>query len=429
MKLLIPEAFKSLQQNNAHKLDLKGSGRFEHTGGRNDIADFLNHIFWYAREIKASDTHFQSGAYGCTVRFRLNGMSMEPYMQLARADAEAIEKRLRAQSNLSDTDTRRPTSSRFHLINPETQELLNIRISFQPTMFGQNIVCRLLGEAKELPLAAIEMDSKLRERYINSLASENGLIVVSGPTGSGKTKTMVASISYLNNESRNIATIEDPVEILMQGANQTNVSPQLSFADGLRNILRQDPDIILIGETRDAETARIAVNSAFTGHLALTTTHARNAPESLIRLIQLGVEPCELAAATLCFFSQRLLRRLCSYCYTTNAPQRQPPTRFYASQYAYLNPTGCAKCNEQGYTDRIPVFEMGFNTPEIRKAILKKDLEAIKSALLAQETYKSLVEAALDLSAQGLVDFDDAMSLVDATSEKQAAEGIRYEQA
>ena len=407
-KLVIPEQFARLHREKKERLDLKGSGRFELTGSRNDIAEYLSQLFWYAKENNVSDVHFQSDAYGINVRLRLNNMQMADFMFLSREDGDVIEKRLRAQSNISDSEKRITHSSRFHMIRG--QELLNIRISFQPTMFGQNIVCRLLKEAKTLPLEEIEMDESLKKKYCAALKSENGLIVVSGPTGSGKTQTLMASLGYLNDNTKNIATIEDPVEIITPGVNQTNVTPQLSFSDGLRNILRQDPDIILVGETRDRETAKITVNSAFTGHLAFTSTHARNAPESIARLIQLGAEPYELAAAVLCFFSQRLLKKLCPNCCINKAPDEKPPTRYPVSQYAYVNPKGCEQCGYQGYRGRVPVFEMGFNTPGMRKAILKQDLEAIKTELFKQDGYRTLCEAALDLSAAGKADYDDAIS-------------------
>lgn len=412
-QLVVLEQFKHLDRQTKKRLDLKGSGRFEQTGSRNDIVEYLNELFWYAKSKGVSDIHFQSDAYGVNVRFRLNSMKMADYMHLSREDGEAVEKRLRSQSNISDAEKRLAHSSRFHMVR--NQELLNIRISFQPTMFGQNIVCRLLGEAEELPLTDIAMNDALREQYIKALNSENGLILVSGPTGSGKTKTLMASIGYLNNNTKNLATVEDPVEIIAPGVNQTNVTPQLSFSEALRNILRQDPDIILVGETRDEETAKITVNAAFTGHLAFTSTHARNAPESIIRLIQLGAEPFELASAVLCFFSQRLLKRLCPYCCLIKQPREVPPTRFPVSTYAFVNPKGCSQCAHQGHIGRIPVFEMGFNTPEIRKAILHQDLETIKLELLKQQNYRTLAEAALELSAEGKVDFDDAVSLFDTT--------------
>lgn len=418
------DAFQDTQsaesnQNSKKEFGLKGSGQFERTGIRDDIVDFLNDIFWKAKELNVSDIHFQSDAYGCKVRFRMPDMKMMDFKHLSPSDAEAVDTRLRAQSKVSRAETRTTHSSRFHLIREK--ELLNIRISFQPTIFGQNIDCRLLGKADDMPLSELDMPDELKKQYMQALGMENGLIVVSGPTGSGKTKTLVASISHLNDGTKNISTIEDPVEIVIEGSNQTNVTPQLSFADGLRNILRQDPDIILIGETRDSETAQITVNAAFTGHLTLTSTHARNAAETITRLIRMGVEPYSLAESLLCFFSQRLLKRLCPNCYLFKAPEGRPPTRFPKSAYSFLNPKGCQHCDHKGFIGRIPVFEMGFNTPRLRKAIFDHDLEGIRQALMEQENFRTLAEAALDLSAEGLVDYDDAVSLarLELTSENQ----------
>ncbi|WP_373742095.1 GspE/PulE family protein [Neisseria sp.] len=407
---------QALHRPNKEVIDIQGSGKFEYTDGRRDIADFLNDIFWYAKSIGVSDVHFQSTAHGCLIRMRHSDMKLQDYMYLNKKDAQAVERRLRAQSDGSDDDFRYTNESQILLVNSAKTKMLNIRISFKPTVFGQNIVCRILREADEISLSKIEMDPELKALYLKVLSLENGLIVVSGPTGSGKTQTLMASLNELDDSSKNICTVENPVEIVKSGLNQTNVTPQISFAAALKNILRQDPDVILVGETNDEETAVIAVNAAHTGHMTLTTTHANTAAGSLLRLMQLGAKHFELADAIRCFFAQRLMKKLCPNCHhTIPAPKSRLPTRFPADSYAKLNPKGCMNCNGQGFIGRIPVFEMGFSSEKVRQAILDKSMAALQQALFEQPTYRTLTEAALELSRNRLVDFDDAVNVESST--------------
>lgn len=413
-ELNLPEEFNHLIQNDERKYDLGGSqGRFisNKQEGKDHIADFLNYLFVYAKANKVSDIHFQYRENGCMIRFRLQDTRLHDYKLITRTAAREINTRLRAKSQLTEMESKRALDSAFFLIDPSDQKLLSIRITFIPTAFGQNIVCRLLGSADELPLEKIEMPDYIATAYKEVINKPKGLIVNSGPTGSGKTKSIAATIDYLNDGSVNIMTIEDPPEVIIPGANQVSVSPQLSFSQAVKHFMRQDPDIIMVGEVRDGETARVATNAAYTGHLVFFTVHAPDAAKTVLRLVQLGADPYALANALLCFYSQRLLPRLCKHCSQPIEATGTENSRFQYSYYHKASENGCQHCNFTGHSGRIPVFEMAFNNEEITQGILNTNLEQITEALLKQPTYRTLTEAALELSAEGKVDYHTALNL------------------
>ena len=412
--LRLPDAFVHLLQSDDLKYDLgSNQGKFisQNVEGKDLIADFLNYLFIYAKTIKASDIHFQHRENGCMIRFRLQNTQLQDYRLISRSSAREINTRLRAQGNLTEMENQRGLDSAFFLIDELDNKLLSSRITFIPTAFGQNIVCRLLGSADELPLSDIEMPEYIREEYLKVIRKSKGLIVNSGPTGSGKTKTLAATIDYLNDGSLNIMTVEDPPEIIIPGANQVSVSTHLRFADAVRHFMRQDPDIIMVGEVRDMETALAATNAAYTGHLVFFTVHAPDAAKTVLRLIQLGADPYALAHALLCFYSQRLLPKLCPNCCKMMKGDAAVISRFNFSHYYQANEKGCQCCSYTGYKGRIPVFEMAFNNEQITEGILNANLEQITHALMQQTTYRTLTEAALELSADGKVDYYHATTL------------------
>ena len=417
-QLELPKQFHKLRQKQNVKYDL-GKIAISFGGGHSkpdSTESFLNWLFFYAKKLSVSDIHFQDKENGCLIRFRQQDMTVTNFELISRQHGNEIDNLLRAYGKLSDTDKRRGVTTSLYLLNQETEELLNIRLNFIPTQFGQNIVCRLLGQAEDLSLDQIDLPEYLKEPYIKAITSESGFIATSGPTGSGKTRTIATSINHINDGTRIIHTVEDPPEINIPGTNQIAVSPQLGFRDAQKNFLRQDPDVILVGELRDDdfESAQAALHLANTGHLVFTTLHAPDAAKTIMRFIQLGCEPYVLANTLTCFFSQRLMRRLCPHCaLVVPVPQdTELPTRESYPFYHRHNPEGCSHCNYTGLNGRIPIFEMGFNTSEVRQGILKMDLEKITEALFKQSSYRTLVEAALERSAQGLIDFDEALSMV-----------------
>lgn len=417
-KLLIPEKFKKFVKTDFAEYDLaKIAVSFEanSSGNGNSLEDYLNWLFFEAKKHAVSDIHFQDRENGCQIRYRHENMKVANGELLPRKYGNEIDKLLRAYGKLSDTDKRRGQTTAIYLLHKKTKELLNIRINFTPTQFGQNIVCRLGGEADDIKLENIDLPEYLKKPYLDAISAESGFIAVSGPTGSGKTRTLVTSINHLNDGSKIIHTVEDPPEISIPGANQVAVTPQMGFKEALRNFLRQDPDIILVGELRDgdSQSTETALHAANTGHLVFTTFHAPDTPRMILRLIQLGCEPYSLGNSLTCFFSQRLMRRLCTHCALIVATDDHSvlPTRQPLSIYYRHNPNGCSHCNGTGLNGRIPVFSMGFVDQSVRMGILAGDLQKITQSLMKQPTYRTLAEAALERSSEGFVDFDEAVAI------------------
>jgi len=253
---------------------------------------------------------------------------------------------------------------------------LDVRVATIETIWGEKLVLRLLDRRRSLiALRQLGFSSEAYERFHAMLHSPYGMIIVSGPTGSGKTTTLYAALHELDQQVRNIMTIEDPVEYTFDNINQSQINKlaDISFANGLRAILRQDPDIILVGEIRDRETAEIAVQSALTGHMVLSSLHATDGPGALLRFIDMGIEGFLIASSVISIVAQRLVRKVCDGCKTTHTPTAEelefaasvgapPPKRLYHG-------VGCARCNQTGYYDRVGVFEVLTMTDELRRAV------------------------------------------------------------
>ena len=416
-----PVAFRMLLQEEGKKFDIGDSGKFlKKNSGDEEVVGFLNWVFPYAKSLKASDVHFSSRENGCQIRIRHENMEIANEWLFSRQSALVINDHIRAKCRMPIHDIDSCFDSSFWMLDKDGESMIDIRVSLVPTTFGQNIVCRLGNQAADLPLEKIEMSDNVRHAYMRALDSKQGMIIVSGPTGSGKSATLAASINHLNREEVNIMTVEDPVENRIPGANQVSISVHRTFAQVLRSFLRQDPDVIMVGEIRDEETASIATTAAHTGHLILSSVHANDAPATLLRLMDLSAEPYALAEALLCFFSQRLARKLCSNCakeLRLSAEQSESlPTRFKGQTYYVMNEQGCDLCEGKGHKGRIPVFEMAFNNEDVRKAILERNMENVRQALFKQPAYRTLTEAALEMSAIAKMDFYDALSITQQSS-------------
>ena len=412
-----PDISALLQRPNV-KFDMGEVGKFVSTAGSQDkgVVDFLNWVFPYAASQKASDIHFSDRENGCTVRFRQQNMKLATKWLLSRTAAQVARTKILNKCRLNPTDTENTQDGSFFFIDNEREEMIDVRVGLTPTKFGCNIVCRILDQSNSgRSLDTVDMPSDVREELMRILAQEQGMMIVSGPTGSGKTSTLYSCLNYLNTPDKHIITAEDPVEYRLPGANQVNVNSHFRpFHKVLREFLRQDPDIILVGEIRDKETAETAVTAANTGHLLLSTIHANDALATVIRLINLGVERFALADALSAFFAQRLLNQLCEHCRVAKrltAEEKQVlKTRFPTETY-FIKGDGCNKCNGTGCAGRIPVMEFAVKTEEVRQAILQGDFERLEQAMLAQPQYKTLVEAGLQMSEKGLIDFNEAMAL------------------
>ena len=333
------------------------------------IIKLVNSIIAQAVEDGASDLHFEPDGRDMRVRFRIDGV-LSSRTTIPRRMVAGVVSRVKIMGDLDIAERRRPQDGRLTL-SVEGRPL-DIRVVTLPSVHGEGVVMRLLDKSQVLlSLDSLGMMEHGRERFERAFRQSYGAVLVTGPTGSGKSTTLYTALNALNSPERNIITIEDPVEYQLAGVNQVQVNPKagLTFAQGLRSMLRADPDVIMVGEIRDGETARIAIESALTGHLVLSTLHTNDAPSAITRLTEMGIAPFLTASALDCVVAQRLARKLCPAC-------RQPVTltavALKAAGFAAdsdmdaWDPAGCARCNHSGYKGRTGIYEVMTVTDEIR---------------------------------------------------------------
>jgi type IV pilus assembly protein PilB len=332
------------------------------------VVRMVNSIILAAAEDGASDVHFEAQEDGLIVRFRIDGVLHE-MQRVPRRLATGVTTRLKVLAKLDIAERRRPQDGRISLRAASAGRLLDIRLATLPTVSGESIVMRLLDKSKSAPtLEALGLSDEMRAVFGKLIARPTGAILVTGPTGSGKSTTLYAALTQINRPEINIITVEDPVEYRLPGVNQmqTNLRAGLTFASALRSILRADPDVVMVGEIRDTETAKMAVEAALTGHLVLSTLHTNDAPGTLTRLNEMGVEPFLTGSAVSAVLAQRLARKLCSHCcemYTPSAEElieaRVAPDVAAASDGMVLyRKRGCPRCSQTGYRGRIGIFQL-----------------------------------------------------------------------
>ena len=325
------------------------------------VAQFLNSVLLDAVRKDVSDVHMEpDGAGGTRVRYRIDG-TLYDQLRPPREFAAPLASRVKVMAGMDIAERRLPQDGMARARVGE--KIIDIRVSTVPVADGERVVMRLLNRDRSLlPLSALGMPDKALAGFSSLLALPNGMVVVSGPTGSGKTTTLYSALGSLDSARRNVMTIEDPVEYRLPEIGQIQVKPAigLTFSAGLRHILRQDPDVVLVGETRDAETAEIAVRASLTGHLVFTTLHTNDAASAVMRLADMGVEPYLIASCLRGVIAQRLVRRLCPFCAMETAAAALPAAERAAALDAgcasVKTPAGCPKCLE-GYAGRIGVFE------------------------------------------------------------------------
>ncbi|MCW8195673.1 type II secretion system protein GspE [Proteobacteria bacterium 005FR1] len=323
------------------------------------VIRLINAILSQAVREKASDVHLEPFEDRVAVRFRVDGVLNEvlsPKPELA----PVLVSRLKVMARLDIAEKRLPQDGRITV--KLAGHAVDIRVSTIPSAHGERVVLRLLDQAAgQLRLEQLNMPPKVHERFQRALRKPHGIILVTGPTGSGKTTTLYAGLSHINDRSRNILTIEDPIEYLLPGVGQTQVNAKvdMTFARGLRAILRQDPDVVMVGEIRDSETASIAVQASLTGHLVLSTLHTNTAIGAITRLQDMGVEPFLLSSSIEVVMAQRLVRVLCDDCKEPYSPTPAEQERFKLPADARLfHPKGCDKCNHSGYRGRSAIYEL-----------------------------------------------------------------------
>lgn len=339
------------------------------------IINIVNLIFKRALKVKASDIHLNPEEDKLRVRFRIDGVLEEIWSQPKRFQ-DAIISRIKVMAGLDIAEKRRPQDGRFKITIEDRS--IDFRVSTLPTVHGENAVLRLLDPTSvSVELSQLGLNKKLEDSLRRLISVPYGVLLVTGPTGSGKTTTLYASLNELNDVEKNIITIEDPVEYQLEMIRQSNMNPKagMTFAAGLRSILRQDPDIVMVGEIRDGETATVAVQAALTGHLVLSTLHTNDAPGALTRLVDMGVEPFLVASATSGILAQRLVRKLCEHCkepYTPDdAELKSLGLGKVKKKLTFHKSVGCKKCRKSGYSGREAVFEILEMNEELRELVLK----------------------------------------------------------
>jgi len=369
------------------------------------VIKLVNSIIAQGVEESASDIHFEPDGRDMRVRFRIDGV-LSQMTSIPRRMVAGVVSRVKIMADLDISERRVPQDGRVGL--KVENHAVDIRVVTMPSVHGEGIVMRLLDKNQALlTLDKLGMSGEPRERFESAFRQAYGAVLVTGPTGSGKSTTLYAALNAINSVDKNIITIEDPVEYQLGGVNQLQVNHKagLTFARGLRSMLRADPDVIMVGEIRDAETARIAVESALTGHLVLSTLHTNDAASAITRLTEMGIEPFLTSSAVDCVVAQRLTRRLCTSCKrrTILAVDALRESGFHAAfDVEAYEPVGCARCNGTGYKGRVGLYEVMVLSDEIRElAIRRAPAEEIVKVAVAQGM-RPLRDDGLDKVRQGL---------------------------
>jgi type II secretion system protein E len=383
------------------------------------IIRFVNQVLRDAIELRASDIHLEPFEDEFRIRYRIDGELQDvPVPSQLKRFQPAIVSRVKILSHLNIAEKRLPQDGRIKIRIDEAE--VDIRVSVIPMLHGEAVVMRLLRQnATLLGLSELGMDKRELECFEHVLQMPHGIILVTGPTGSGKTSTLYTALSTINDSVRKIITIEDPVEYQLKGVNQIQVNEKsgLTFARGLRSILRHDPDVVLIGEIRDQETAQIAVQASLTGHLVFSTLHTNDAPGALSRLVDMGVEPYLVASSLEAVLAQRLVRVLCKHCKT---PDDSPAAQAFKQQVGIPADTtlyksvGCRECRNTGFKGRNAIFEWMDTSNEIRQLILSRASSDQLRASAQKVGMKTLAEDGWRLVRKGVTTVEEVLSVTTA---------------
>lgn len=380
---------------------------------------FLNDLFRTAARESVSDVHIEDTDQDCVIRFRKNG-EMQVITRQSSQMSREFDKQFRVKCKKSLMERMTPQDGKFRF--DVDGRFVDVRVSILPTGVGQSIVCRLLDQQSSLvSLDELRMPEGIRSAIKQIVSQPQGLLLVTGPTGSGKTTTLYGILQYLNSPKVKIITIEDPIEYRIPGIMQSQTNERLTFASALKSMLRQDPDTILVGEIRDSETARIATQSALTGHIVLSTLHTNSAAVSLTRMLDLDVDANALATAVGGFMAQRLVRCLCSNCKVPVAMSAYAKSQMLSQGIREesiaskdtlfeVSKTGCEQCSK-GWTGRAPIFELILPTPDVRLAIEDRNLKGLVRAAEDQPQYQTLSQCAMHMVLDGSTSLPESMSV------------------
>ncbi|MGY3882510.1 MSHA fimbrial ATPase MshE [Aeromonas veronii] len=387
--------------------------------GEATVAKLLRSLFEDAVQVGASDIHIEPDEKVLRIRQRIDGILHENILNEVRI-AQALVLRLKLVAGLDISEKRLPQDGRFNM--KVRGRDVDVRMSTMPVQYGESVVMRLLDQSSGiLSLTETGMPPDILTRFRRQLKRPHGMILVTGPTGSGKTTTLYGALSELNQSSNKIITVEDPVEYRLSRVNQVQVNPKigLTFSNVLRSTLRQDPDILLVGEMRDNETVEIGLRGAITGHLVLTTLHTNDAVTSALRLIDMGAPGYLVASALRAVVAQRLVRRVCEHCVEEKAPDEGQATWLTVlsgevpGQHTYHKGRGCQSCNFTGYSGRIGVYELLELDQPMMDALRRNDAEGFAKAARQHEHYRPLALTALDYARQGITSVDEVLRLAE----------------
>ncbi len=382
------------------------------------IVKLVNSVISQGVDDRASDLHFEPQEKELVIRFRIDGVLHE-VMSVPKRMQAGVLSRIKVMADIDIAERRIPQDGRIGLT--VGGKPIDIRVATMPTVYGEKIVLRLLDKGSVmLNLSDLGFSDRALKRFEISFKKPYGAILVTGPTGSGKSTTLYATLNVLNSKEKNIITVEDPVEYRLSGINQTQINTKagLTFASGLRAILRSDPDIVMVGEIRDKETAQIAIEAALTGHLVLSTLHTNDAPGALTRLTEMGIEPFLTASAIECVLAQRLARKLCPNCKEPYNPtdemlrQNSFPQEVMGQDVTLYKPAGCPRCNNTGYKGRLGIYEVMLVSEAIERLTVERKSADEISRVAQAEGMISLREDGIDKVLKGVTSMEEIARVI-----------------
>lgn len=382
--------------------------------GSSPVIDIVDHMFTEAIYKESSDIHIEPQEDKVIIRFRIDGV-LYKIMEISKKVYPYLNSRIKIMANLDITDKFMPQDGKIQFKIKEDK--YDLRISTLPTITGEKVVIRILyKDNHSYNMQSLGFSDQVVQDILKVLKLNHGLVLVTGPTGSGKSTTLYSMISNLNLENRNVITIEDPVEYSISGISQVNVNSKigLTFSEGLRSILRQDPDVIMVGEIRDEETAQIATRAAITGHLVFATLHTNNATDSIVRLIDMGVPKYLLADALSAIISQRLVRKLCENCRSKYVPSEvEFKVLDIAGENNLWKSHGCMGCNESGYRGRTAAYEMVTIDEGIRKQLINaKNSDDLRQYCIKNNKIITMDRCARQLILNGVTSYEEYRKIV-----------------
>lgn len=391
------------------------------------VIKLVNHILYQAVKQGASDIHIEPYEKEVTVRYRIDGV-LYNIMSPPKRIQDALTSRIKIMANLNIAEKRVPQDGRIDL--RIAGKPYDIRVSILPVQFGERIVMRLLDKSRTFSqLQDLGFSDRDFAVITAAIAKPNGIIYVTGPTGSGKTSTLYAVLGQINRPDVNIITVEDPVEYQTKGIGQVQVKSKIgmTFAAALRSILRQDPDVVMIGETRDQETAQIAIQAALTGHLVLSTLHTNSAPATITRLLDMGIEPYLIASSLELAMAQRLVRKLCQYCKKPYKPSADQLASIgldekEAKDITFYEAVGCEECGKTGYKGRLAIFEMMEMSSDLAKLIMDRADTSLLRQQAMKDGMKLLVQDGLRKIKEGLTTIAEVLSVATVEVEMEEFE-------